>query len=241
MRSYDGSYEEYNYGYAQGIWHVAYVKTSDPYYVVDWYIDDVFQESDYYDLAMGNEAYFSPYWLTGSVSGKDYVISVRVWEWNEDEEFRVYTDDYTLTVYAPIVLTQTKRELEENETKYFPDVSGYAELSRYYRVGNDVIMDYYIIANYMSDTDDEYTVWAECKNTISGIGTVLADDNGWKKIHKGDRTMSLPGSISNSLASGDDRDYTCEAYIRLVVQGSDGNEDNYHEPVFPFSTTFRPE
>ncbi len=34
MESDDGSYEDYNYGYAQGIWHMAYVRTSEPYYTV---------------------------------------------------------------------------------------------------------------------------------------------------------------------------------------------------------------
>ena len=34
MRSNDGSYEDYNYGDAQGIWHLAYLTTSEPYYTV---------------------------------------------------------------------------------------------------------------------------------------------------------------------------------------------------------------
>lgn len=99
LESDDDTYVEYASGSSQNIWHLAYVRTDDPYYIIDWYIDDVYQESDAGDN-VETEAYFWPYWLTGSGTGKTYTIKARARSLaNADGDHEEDIASYTITVY----------------------------------------------------------------------------------------------------------------------------------------------
>jgi hypothetical protein len=107
MESDDGSYEDYNYGDAQGIWHMAYVRTSEPYYTVEWFIDDVYQGSSYGDSNNPKvEAFFWPYWLSGTLGGTKYTIKAVAYPMEGDPTSTA--DSYTLTVYRPEIDSGTK-------------------------------------------------------------------------------------------------------------------------------------
>ena len=233
----------YDYGYDD----IAFtLKTDVPYASIDWYID--FPDDDegykYQKTIHGNgtstHCDFHPDSLPGAVTSNEYTIKAIAYFYDADGNSVSDTDTYDIVVFKPIVLTQTKRELMDNKPKYFPDVYGYVKLYGYYRIGNAIYMDYYISAYFKGDQNDRYTVWAECKNTIFGLKPSVFGSSGWKKIHKKDRSMTVSDSVLNSLDGGENREYTCEAYIRLVVQGGD-KEDNYHEPKFPYQVKLRPE
>ena len=99
MESYLGSYVEYAGGCEQNIWHLVYVRTNEPYRIIDWYIDDMYQESNVVD-DVKTEAYFWPYWLTGSGTGTTYTIKARAWSVvnaGENQEHDIAS--YTITVY----------------------------------------------------------------------------------------------------------------------------------------------
>jgi hypothetical protein len=226
MESDDGSYEDYNYGDAQGIWHMAYVRTSEPYYTVEWFIDDVYQGSSYGDSNNPKvEAFFWPYWLSGTLGGTKYTIKAVAYPMEGDPIS--IADSYTLTVYQPTWETLTDGE-ERGESKKNPDVNGYAELTRHYRSGNDVTMDYYLSASYSGDEEKEFDVSTENKHTIFGLGQELGSDK-WETIDEVNSWFSDSGSITNSALANGDRDiaYDCEAYIRITVRSPDG-QDDYH-------------
>ena len=214
-----GGYEDFS----NSLWHTAYIKTSRPYDYLYWFINGTIVG---YDIS-GNgqsEAYFTtiPEDYPGSISGISYTVSAYA-----SKGGAWVSDSYQVTVYKPMIDTQTDRE-KKGRAKIYPEVSGYTELSRHYRVGNDVIMDYYLLANYFgNDENIEYTVYGECKNTIIGLTDSKPGDSGKKKIHTQDRLMVVSDSVSQSLAGGNsDTEYQCEAYIRLVV--SDGTNPDEH-------------
>lgn len=235
----------YDYGWD----YILFTLTTDvAYSQIDWYID--FHDDEGYQLqeTVFNDgkktiSHFNPDSLPGEITGKKYTIKADVLF--IDADFNSFNDSDTCDIYVckPIIETRTKRELMDNKTKYYPDVSGNVELSAYCRIGNDLIMNYIIHANYSGDDEKAtYTVWAECKNTIFGLSGSIFGDSGWKKISTKDRFMFAADSVSNSLAGGErNREYTCEAYVRLVVQGNSGKRDNYHEPTFPFQIKLTPQ
>lgn len=99
LESDDDTYVEYASGSLQNIWHLAYIETDEPYYIIDWYIDDVHQESDAGDNVK-TEAYFWPYWLTGSGTGTTYTIKARARSLeNADGDHEEDIASYTITVY----------------------------------------------------------------------------------------------------------------------------------------------
>ncbi len=81
------------------------MKTSQPYYVVQWYVDDVYVESTpggYEGDENGpTEAYFWPYWLAGSLDGTTYTIKAIATDQENHSNTFSDTDSYTLTVYRP--------------------------------------------------------------------------------------------------------------------------------------------
>ena len=217
------------------MYHCAYVRTDSPIYNIGWTVGGVTQGETFALDSAPTTAYFYPDFLTGEVTGTTYELSVGVWEWDEDDAvFRSDTDSYTLTVYGimgkdtPLVFP-----------KKYKNVFGYIELTRHYYSHPDVVMDYYVSAYYTGDEErDSFSVTTEYKNTIVDFWGPGGDkeEPPWdqqqgptKEIHKDDRSFNDSGSISNSLVGGAHPNgrYSCKAYVRLVVNGRQG-EDNYH-------------
>ncbi len=78
------------------LYHTARVETNEPYFMVDWYINDVWKSTTW-GADDETEAFFSP--LTGnypgSHNGTDYVIKAIAYSWEGEKD----TDNYTVTVY----------------------------------------------------------------------------------------------------------------------------------------------
>ena len=93
MKPSYGAYQDHT-GY---LYHTAYVKTDEPYFMVDWYINGVYKSTSW-GANDKTEAYFSPdtSYYPGTHTGTDYVIKAIAWAWVGGEED---TDNYTVTVY----------------------------------------------------------------------------------------------------------------------------------------------
>lgn len=223
VRPYYRNYDLYQYG-SNSVSHYAYARTDKPYYVVHWYVN-----GNYVGYSPGaNEGeedgpteascYFEV--GTGTISGTTYTITARAWDQEDHNNDLSDTDSYEVTVYKPIVLT-------EPHPKALDDVSGYAEISRHHRNGNDVIMGYYVSVRYYGDEEVEYRVTTENKNTVdtpSGPQTVHGPDPSGKIGYDEDdpdlqRSFSDSGTITNgALALGElGVSYQCEAYVRITV------------------------
>lgn len=234
-----GGYED-DSGY---LYNTAYVKTSEPYYGIAWYVNDVLVSNPSGD-GQKTEAYFSPNSsdYPGSVTGKKYQIKATAWSLPDAEgHYQSDTKSYDVMVYSAM----SKTEVLTTPKKH-TDVSGYIALNRHYYSHPDVVMVYSVSANYSGDEDESYFVTTEYKNTIWDFWGPGAhkQEPPWdqqqgpsKTLSKNDRSFSDSGSISNSLVGGaePDGEYLCGAYVRLVVSAN-RRQDHYH---FEPSHTFR--
>ncbi len=105
--SYGGYYD-----YSGFLYNTAYVKTSEPYLVVDWYIKEKdAEEYEYGGYSTGDnektEASFSPYSTDypGSPFGIAYTIKAVAYSLYDEDEKKHHsdTDSYDVTVYTPLI------------------------------------------------------------------------------------------------------------------------------------------
>lgn len=207
-----------------GATHRVRVKTSHPYYCVDWYVDDAFHSSSYnnndYTLI---RAYAKITGLTGSLSGTIYTIKAITYEWDGAMSSTSDTDSYEVTVYKPIYTYDVDGKADPD----IPEVSGYSEISRYYRSGDIIILDYDAYLFYHgNDNKKKFKVWTEIKNTIHDLDYPETGKIG--TLDKDEPCFTDSGTISASLSRGETGEkYLCEAYVRIAAR--DGrNEDHYY-------------
>lgn len=79
------------------LYHAARVETDEPYFMVDWYINDVWKSTTW-GADDETVAYFFPNTsdYPGTHNGTDYVIKAIAWPWEGEKD----TDNYTVTVYS---------------------------------------------------------------------------------------------------------------------------------------------
>ncbi len=219
--------EVYDYGYGGN--HMVRLETSRPYYYIAWYVDDEFYSTFYNNTDnSGTFAFGNITGLTGSIAGTTYTIKAIAYALDTTVNPTSDTDSYEVTVYEPLYTY----DVDGKTTPDIPDVYGYAEITRHYRSGDDIIFDYYADAFYTgNDEDKEYSVSTEIKNTIHGLddatpqgetGT-LDIDNFWFRYGGTDG-----GTISASLSSGiGGTEYRCEAYVRIKVVDGDDRDDYF--------------
>ena len=105
---------------------IAFTLTTDvPYSAVDWYIDFHDDKGYKYQTTIqgnGTKTYcdFHPDSLPGALTGEKYTIKATAVFFDEDLNPIKNTDTYDILVLRPLILTQTKRELVDNDPKYFP-------------------------------------------------------------------------------------------------------------------------
>ena len=200
------SYDVYDLG--DGAFHRASLTIDEPFYCVWWYINGEYAGwSDGSNVKTRADFTFSGV-TDGDIAGNAQTISAEV-GWLEDNgDATIVPDSYTIIVWEPIFTF----EVWGGSTKRNPDVSGYAELTRHYRSGNDVTMDYYLEVIYRGDEEKEFDVSTENKHTIFGLGSELGSSPSGT-IDEEDNWFYDSGSITNSaLAGGDsDTEYDCEA------------------------------
>ena len=141
----DTSYSDYTY-------HMAYVKTDVPIYHVSWFIDDTWVYGETLDSSTDYASYYPYDKIPGVIKGKKYEISVKVWEWDDDDGvFLSTTDSYTVRMFEPISLYKVGTNT---------GARGYAEISRFYYDGSHIIMSSYAYASNPSDNPDPINVLA---------------------------------------------------------------------------------
>ncbi|MXV77217.1 hypothetical protein F4X73_12815 [Candidatus Poribacteria bacterium] len=233
-------YEDYDV--FESLTHEAYVSTSDPYQRVDWYASKVGEDrSEPTHTTMGDGvstyASFNPSSLSGSLGGTDYTIKAVAWYTDDDGFSYSFTQTYQLTVYEPYYTYDVdKLDVNGKPDPDIPEVQGYSEITRYYRSGDDMILNYYVSASYTEDADKSFTGVVEIKNTIHGLDEDTYDYTDISALDKDNRFFSGPFNsdddftLTASFSSGTTGwEYDCEAYVRLTIKRNFADdEDDYY-------------
>ncbi len=143
------SYGDY-YDYSGFLYHTAYVKTSEPYIVVDWYIN-----GKYVGYSTGDnvktEAKFTPVDsdYPGSPLGQVYTIKAVAYSLYDENEKKHHsdTDSYDVTVYTPL------------KTDYFYGGWTYAEMEVWVDVGWHGLTAEIVLGGYIKNWDSENIIY----------------------------------------------------------------------------------
>ena len=136
-----------------GTYHTAYLKTSEPYLWIEWWVNDKLIDIDWGD-GVKKEDYFYPNDTTpGEIKGKKHKIEAFVaftdvedveWNrlpWNWDYMWEVLrfmdSDSYKVRMFQPVWLSGTGERT---------GAWGYAKISRLYYNGTHIIMDSFTYA-----------------------------------------------------------------------------------------------
>ena len=226
--SLSGNSEAYNYGDGN-FYCYAVVETDVPIYQVSWSIDNEVVYSETLDSTT-KFAYFYPNTsdCPGHIKGDKYEVGVTVWEWDaEAEKFRSNSSGYDLTVFQPMFTSEVQTPPKKHES-----VSGYSELNRQYYDGNNITIDCYVSASNSKGV--RRTAYSRFKHNLTGRAEIVREDpfNAEgniepKRIGPNFGSYSHSDSLTHyNVGDLQNRDYTSDAYIRLVVQGV-GGEDHY--------------
>ena len=210
--------------YTDSFYHYAYVKTSEPYIVVDWYIN-----GNYAGYSTGDnvktEATFSPnpYRYPGSLRGKVYTIKAVAYSLYDENEKKHHSDtaSYDVTLYEPFIETQTTRE-KGGGRKGDPHVSGYVKLWRQYFDGSVISINCSAYAYNSRKNSDSVEAYGVFRHTILNKpfderetfmpSLEIAPGESYGPYVSGD--LSFP---CTHIEKGDRWD--SDAYIRLKING----------------------
>ena len=171
------------------------------------------------------EAYFSPYWLGGSLQGIDYTITaVAISDEDEDEDGNPDTDSrsYELTVWESVVMP-----LVSNHT----NTSGYVEITKlYYDSGSAVCDGYIYVYNLSSDETYDIVDWGGRLSCYNNNEVLDPDEKKhiWGGTLGPGETFSESIALSMDLASrgADDGDeYTMQANYWINISAGDNQVD----------------
>ncbi len=231
ITSMSGDSEEYDWGW--GAYHSATVTTDTPYYVVEWYINNVYQgctPGGYEGDENGPTTatfYFSD--LSGDIEGTRHTIKAVAWDQEDHSDSASDTDSYEITVYKP---KYTSTPIHNRKLLF---VHGYVEISKqtYDYDSGYMSFDYSTYADHNGPkADGTVSVETEYKASFPDLNLENKD---WRpnagQLKPTDswdtRVFSDSGSHGITLEFGrEGRYYDGEAYVRLVVDGKDGI-DNY--------------
>ena len=145
------------YSYGGYPYHDAYLKTSEPYLWVEWWVNDKLIDIDWGD-GVKKEAYFWPNDTTpGTIKGKKHKIEAFVaftdvedvdwdwlpwnWEYMWDVLRFMDSDSYTVRMFEPKVISGTKNPVGVPENKLGKGIYGYVQLTRHYHKGRNIVVD----------------------------------------------------------------------------------------------------
>lgn len=213
VRPYYSNWDLYDWG--SGVSHYTYVRTSEPYYSVTWYVNGVYAGYNYGGHTTTETSnYFSV--GTGSIKGNKYTIRADACMIDDDGNTFNDTDSYEVTVWKP----QVETEVHGGGGQQLPDVSGRVELTRHYFDGINIIMEGSVSAYNGSDDDVNCHAWF--KHTRFNGGGFDPQDNAPNEDigsgqsygpHSAD-TMVLNFFVGGSIG---DESYQLNAHIHLVT------------------------
>ena len=150
------------YDFTGSLYHTAYVKTSEPYYVVDWYINGKSVYSSYGDNVK-TEATFSPNRADypGSPLGQVYTIKAVAWSLYDEKikDHHSYTDSYDVNVYTPRL------------TDYLCGGHTFAEMEVFVDVGWNGLTAEIVVGGNIKNWDDERVIYGFVGNYKVGRKT----------------------------------------------------------------------
>ena len=213
----NSSYEDTDYGAtSQTIWHVAYLRTDEPYYSVTWYVNNVVSGYSY-GGHVATEATFWPHWLTGDISGANYVIKAVACRMDKNP-LSTDTDSYNLVVWKPKIRQGVERI----------DVYGYSELTKQYYDNGVITTSQYVHARGGSRGGDLF--WRFIHKVIDPNGQLVdelkeeyKDENGVPALYKlapgaSYTSPTVDLSIPIGVRKGE---FTSKAYVNLYVEGTE--------------------
>lgn len=223
-------------------YHTGYVRTTEGLGYVKWYVDNEYAGTYYVNYGE-TEAYFSPYWLGGSLQGVDYTITAVAYsleDENEDGEPDTDSRSYELTVCESVVVP-----LVSNHT----NTIGYIEITNlYYDSGSAVCDGNIVVYNLSSDETYDIVDWGgrlSCNATEEG--QVLAPD---AKKHEWGGTLGPGETFSETIALSmdlairgavDGRRYSMNADYWISLSTGDDNEVDGVGASASDSLTYRPQ
>ena len=223
--------ETYNNGY---FYLFVYADTDKPFDVVDWYIADSDADLQYVGETLGDgvttRAYFYPDVsdCPGHIKGREYRVAAKVWYYDDDDNSWSDYDSRDFTVFRSISTTEV-----EDPPKKARSTRGYSELTRQYYTGDAIKIDCYVYA-YCSVENRNKTIraWSRFKHALTGKQAIVWDH----PLERGGIVAQPIGGKHGSYSRSDtlphfdinleQRNYTSDAYVRLIVQ-SGGLEDHY--------------
>ena len=228
MASRNGVTTYWNDGY---ILHIADVETDEPYFLVDWYVNEVWQTISFGDGNTTDATFCLPDPVSGSIRGATYTIKAFAEPWEGDGSD---SRSYTVTVYDPKI---------DSRTGTNTGVWGYSRLSRQYLSGSTIDVDCYIYANNSTGA------------TWEGLGRFIhevrdSNDNIIADPEEDQPTRSItPGntygpyhdsSLSVSISGAPGQNFKSSVYVKLVVRKNTGAGKIIQDEWFVRSTeTFR--
>lgn len=171
ITSISGSSEEFDWG--AGASHSVTVTTNNPYYVVEWYINNVYQgctPGGYEGDENGpTTATFSFSGLTGNITGTKYAVKAVA---SDQENHRVSASDtrsYRLTVWKPYA---------EYSKSQLMSVYGYREITKQYYSPPSIIAECTAYAyNPLEDGPGTHrSGWIDFYHEVTGPGVDEAVD-----------------------------------------------------------------
>lgn len=221
-------------------YHTGYVRTTEGLAYVNWYVGDDHASTSYANNGE-TEAYFSPYWLGGSLQGVDYTITAVAYSLeDEDEDGEPDTDSrsYQLTVWESVVVP-----LVSDHT----NTSGYVEITKLYYDSGSAVCDGYIHVNNLS-SDETYDIedWgARLSCYATNDGQVLAPDEKkhvWGGTLGPGETFSQPIALSMDLAARGASNgvmYTMQADYWINLSTGDDDEVDHGGASASHGFTYR--
>ena len=224
MRSRNGITTYSNDGY---IMHIADVETDEPYFLVDWYVNEVRQTTSFGDGNTTDATFCLPDPVSGSIRGATYTIKAFAEPWEGDGND---SRSYTVTVYDPKI---------DSGTGTNTGVWGYSRLSRQYLSGTSINVDCYIYANNSTGATWEGLgrFIHDVRDSNDNIIAAPEEDQPTRSITPGNtygpyHDSSLSVSISGALG----KEFESRVYVKLIVRKNTGAGKIIQDEWFVSST-----
>ena len=207
-----GYYEETDWG--SGAYHHAYVRTSEPFYDIVWYVND-----SYAGWSDGghrtNETYkFDLPTLAGSLTGETHKITAVAYLLHANGDVESDSQSYTVKVYKPKIDSGTRLH----------DVDGYAELSRHYYSHPYIHVEGYVSAYHPGTINLDRYGFYRFRHKVKGPGVDFSEfeePEGLTRFQENEPygPYSTTSKLSCDISAGSTGDrYTADVYLKAANQ-----------------------
>lgn len=205
------------YDWGSGASHSATVTTDTPYYVVEWYLDDVYKgctPGGYEGDEDGpTTATFNFSGISGELQGDKHRIKAIAWDQEDHDDSASDTKFYEIRVFAPLTVdTGFKRT----------GVMGHVELTRHYFDGEYINVEGYVYAFNYSGNEARAKSWFRQTEYESDASNALG--TGWERQ---DPPFDVPNPLTK-FGHGESYNDSGSSYISFYVGRNMGPDDVYY-------------